>query len=587
MRASRILIARRLKLTTAVVLMLVVALAAPMLMHQWRAYESARSAAQAFERLRAGLMAMESVSAERGPTNGALGADAQTAASLRAPLASARAESDRRMALLRTLLSAPACPACSMIRAAVDDAQTRLLAARQRVDRLIAEPKERRDHQAVLDAVNQMIAVIPSFWPAVNASATAVVRGDPDALNCVLVARLSAELREQAGLLGSTFTAALTAQRTLSEAELFAQERAKGRIEELHDLIAGRVDHTGLIEAPYQRVNTLYFGDGLSYIDTVRAMATRPGGTDLTPAQLAARYVPTLRPIVQFRDYVLSLADHEVQRHARDTLLLLIVTASGTGVALYLVVLGAVYFRLRFVQPFVEATDIITAMADGQLDTPVPRGDYRREIRSLFQAILVLKENSIAKRRLERERDLLVHELETVADTDFLTRLLNRRAFQRQAIERLGTPPAPGMKRVLIMFDADRFKHLNDTHGHAAGDLALQTIGRLCSDAWPRPDIAARIGGEEFAVLTDVRDPQDAIDAANALRRGLASTVMVLDDGQRIGVTLSFGIAVAADTGRETLDALLLRADRLLYSAKQGGRNRVVSDSVCPNESLT
>jgi len=111
--------------------------------------------------------------------------------------------------------------------------KTQLVAARKRVDGLIAQPIEQRDHDAVLSAVNQMVAVIPTSGPLANASAAGIVRGDPNALNCVLIARLTAQLREQAGLLGSTFTAALTAHRPLSESELFAQERAKGRIDEL------------------------------------------------------------------------------------------------------------------------------------------------------------------------------------------------------------------------------------------------------------------------------------------------------------------------------------------------------------------
>jgi diguanylate cyclase (GGDEF)-like protein len=127
------------------------------------------------------------------------------------------------------------------------------------------------------------------------------------------------------------------------------------------------------------------------------------------------------------------------------------------------------------------------------------------------------------------------------------------------------------------MFDADRFKQINDTLGHAAGDLALQTIGSLCSEIWRQPDIVARLGGEEFAVLTKVGDAGEAIGAANELRRRLVATTLELD-GVRFTVTLSFGISLASQTGRETLDALLLRADKLLYSAKLGGRNCIVSD---------
>ena len=578
MPSTRILLAKRLKLTTAALCVLVLSLATPLLLHQLRTYSLAENGVRSLDRFRAALLAMESVSAERGPANGALGANALNAPALRLPLINARAESDRRLAVLRSLTTSQVCPGCTVERASVDAVKTQLVAARERVDALIAQPIEQRDHDAVLGAVNQMIAVIPNFGPLANASGAGIVRGDPNALNCILIARLTAQLREQAGLLGSTFTAALTAHRPLSETELFAQERAKGRIDELRGLIAARVEHTPVSETTYQRLTSVYYDNGLSYMAHVRALATHPEGADLTAAELAAEYVPTMRPIVQFRDYVLGLAEHEVKGHRNESLMLLVASAIGTAGVLYLLLIASVYFRRRYVQPFIEAADIIMAIADGKLETPIPPGEHRLEIRSLFHAILVLKQNSIEKMRLEHERNILLRELETVADTDFLTRLLNRRAFERKASASLSRRTATGaQQQVLIMFDADRFKQINDTLGHAAGDLALQTIGTLCSEIWRQPDIAARLGGEEFAVLTMVDDASEAIAAANELRRRLASTALELD-GVRFTVTLSFGISLASQTGRETLDALLLRADKLLYSAKLGGRNCIVSD---------
>jgi diguanylate cyclase (GGDEF)-like protein len=282
-------------------------------------------------------------------------------------------------------------------------------------------------------------------------------------------------------------------------------------------------------------------------------------------------------PNSRLPDYVLDLAENEVKGHRNNSLMLLVASVIGTAGVLYLLLIASVYFRRRFVQPFIEAADIIMAIADGKLETPIPHDEHRLEIRSLFHAILVLKENSIEKMRLEHERNIVLRELETVADTDFLTRLLNRRAFERKATALLSRRAPTEAMQVLIMFDADRFKQINDTLGHAAGDLALQAIGRLCSEIWRQPDIVARLGGEEFAVLTKVDDASEAIGAANELRRRLASTALELD-GVRFAVTLSFGISLASQSGRETLDALLLRADKLLYSAKLGGRNCIVSD---------
>jgi diguanylate cyclase (GGDEF)-like protein len=570
-------IGKRLTATTAVFFLVALGLAIGLLVHQWRAYAAAETAAASFERFRAGLVAMEKVSAERGPTNSALGADADTAEAMRRPLMLARAESDRRIALLSALLDEPACSNCKAARETLDDERTQLSAARREVDRMIALPKVQRDHEAILSVVGEMVEVIPHFWPLANSYATNVARGDPDALNCVLVARLTADLREQAGLLGSVFTAALSANRPLSETELFAIERVRGRIDALRGLINARVEHSALVSPAFQDLKTHYYGTGMDYIEGMRQAAKRPGGANVTPAQLASAYVPMMRPITAFRDQVLDLAQDEVRRHRNRALATLAVTAVAASLVLYALLVAATLFRRGFVHPFIEATDIITSIADGQLATPVPQRGYRHEIKGLFHAINVLKENSIARMQLERERDGLIRELEVMADTDFLTRLLNRRAFQRKAREIMSHARPGAGTPALIMFDADRFKQINDTFGHAAGDHALQMVASVCNEMWKPSDIVARIGGEEFAVLTYVDDARDAIEAADRFRRRVESMAMSME-GARFTMTLSFGIAVANEREPASLDSLLLRADKLLYLAKLAGRNRVVSD---------
>jgi diguanylate cyclase (GGDEF)-like protein len=298
----------------------------------------------------------------------------------------------------------------------------------------------------------------------------------------------------------------------------------------------------------------------------------------VTPAQLAATYVPMMRPITNFRDQVLDLAQDEVRQHRNRALAMLAFTAMAALLVLYALLVAATLFRRGFVHPFIEATDIITSIADGKLATPVPQRGYRHEIKGLFHAINVLKENSVARMQLERERDGLIRELEVMADTDFLTRLLNRRAFQRKARELMSRALPDAGRPALIMFDADRFKQINDTFGHAAGDHALQMVASVCNEMWQASDIVARIGGEEFAVLTYVDDARDAIEAADRFRRRVESMVMSIE-GTRFTMTLSFGIAVANESEPASLDSLLLRADKLLYLAKLGGRNRVMSDA--------
>lgn len=156
--------------------------------------------------------------------------------------------------------------------------------------------------------------------------------------------------------------------------------------------------------------------------------------------------------------------------------------------------------------------------------------------------------------------------LETLARCDAMTGLANRRAFVEAARERL----AAGAPVQLLVADIDHFKRINDSMGHAAGDLALTHAAAVLARAAPEGGLVARIGGEEFALLVPAETDAAALVAriADDLAHMPVPAVAGL---QRM--TCSFGVAVAQ--AGEGLDALLSRADAALYAAKDGGRDRM------------
>ncbi len=173
------------------------------------------------------------------------------------------------------------------------------------------------------------------------------------------------------------------------------------------------------------------------------------------------------------------------------------------------------------------------------------------------------------------ERARLDHEaeLDRLSTRDDLTGALNRRAFRRAlaaALEQRRQHPAP---LSVILIDADRFKRINDTWGHAAGDAVLQALADVARSVLGEGDQLGRLGGDEFAVLC--RRPargapgSDAASLADRLREHAESLDFAF--GGRVTVTL--GVA-AAEEG-DTVDSLLARADRALYAAKRSGRNGV------------
>ena len=155
------------------------------------------------------------------------------------------------------------------------------------------------------------------------------------------------------------------------------------------------------------------------------------------------------------------------------------------------------------------------------------------------------------------------------ARTDDLTGLANRRALDEEITHALAGARRTGRPFAIVMVDVDRFKFINDTHGHAVGDATLAAFSARLAGALRAPDRAYRYGGEEFCLLLSDTDPVGALTLAERARERIAMPF----DGTMRTVTASFG--VTAWQPEDTVDTLFHRADRALYAAKSGGRNRV------------
>ncbi len=157
---------------------------------------------------------------------------------------------------------------------------------------------------------------------------------------------------------------------------------------------------------------------------------------------------------------------------------------------------------------------------------------------------------------------------------DALTGLPNRRAFEEDLAREASRAVRAGTPLAVVVLDVDRFKAVNDTHGHAAGDAVLQAVAARAAGAIRAGDLLARVGGEEFGILLPAADLARAVDAAERIRMTLAA-LPVEAAGIALAITASFGCAALARG--ETPEELVARADARLYEAKGAGRNRVAS----------
>lgn len=166
-------------------------------------------------------------------------------------------------------------------------------------------------------------------------------------------------------------------------------------------------------------------------------------------------------------------------------------------------------------------------------------------------------------------------EIFRLSTVDGLTQVFNRRYFMETLDRELSRARRYNRPLALLIFDIDHFKRCNDTYGHRAGDFVLRRIAELVTMRARKVDVVARYGGEEFAVILPEIDIHGAQAFAEKVRRLLAGESFAFE-GRRIPVTISIGVA-ELDDAVSSADDLIQTADRRLYAAKTGGRNRVVA----------
>ena len=174
--------------------------------------------------------------------------------------------------------------------------------------------------------------------------------------------------------------------------------------------------------------------------------------------------------------------------------------------------------------------------------------------------------------RLARRTFRLELELEVLATRDSLTGAHNRRSFLRQAGHEIDRARRGARPVSLLMVDIDRFKSINDTHGHPVGDEVIRTLARTCQETLRSVDVLGRLGGEEFAIILPETGAEGALRVAERLRQTLAETLVSV--GEK-ALTFTVSVGVAEWLPGEGLDQLLSRGDQALYAAKNTGRNKV------------
>ncbi|HEX7663735.1 MAG TPA: diguanylate cyclase [Polyangiaceae bacterium] len=199
------------------------------------------------------------------------------------------------------------------------------------------------------------------------------------------------------------------------------------------------------------------------------------------------------------------------------------------------------------------------------------------ELNNTYAQLVRRLEDLVAeKEQLATDLQRANAELASLAATDALTGLPNKRSFRETLARELALADRNKTPLSLVVVDVDHFKSVNDTYGHAVGDVVLAHLGNVLKSALRTSDFAARYGGEEFVLLLPCTPEQGAAMVAERVRAALAETPVVTTKGA-LDVRASLGVASVVGPGcRASGDDLFARADAALYAAKTSGRNRVV-----------
>jgi two-component system cell cycle response regulator len=207
----------------------------------------------------------------------------------------------------------------------------------------------------------------------------------------------------------------------------------------------------------------------------------------------------------------------------------------------------------------------------------IEAGVLEHHVKTLNSTLFCAKIKALSERsRAQRElKNKLRHALEYSAH-DALTGLYNRRYFERRLREESAHAKRHKKPFSIVVVDLDHFKLVNDTYGHEDGDRVLCHVAELIGGALREDDIACRYGGEEFVVLLRATPGTMARVVANRVRTAVSGKAIRLGETQEERhVTLSGGVAAADERNDYNVDQIVDRADRALYRAKRGGRNRV------------
>ena len=561
-------LSQKLYIAMSIIILSLCSLSIPLMVKSYRDYIKTNQALTEIQALQAVADLANKISRECAPANKLMSSNQQDFAQHVLELKLYRLTVDEQMQKTLAVLKHSNLPNLDL--SLFDRLDEALTQGRQQVDAYAALPREQRNAETMDQAILKMF----NAWDRshdVLKDVIAVSEGKDTAVsNFYVQILLLADLRDQAGRAASNVMAHVAFKQPIPETNLARSLQTRKQVMylwELIDTLQPERDKTEEFKVLHQAVYNEFLAKGLLIVERLMNESIYHRPYYLTGTQLTEAIVDKFSTVVELQNYLLKYSVEKaiIEKHKAQNILL--TTVGISLISIFAALFTMIYARKRVFSPLIQAREILFDLSHSSIrPNPMDTKDQPANMYSLFTAIQQLKQTL-------QQRDALEFRLKNIAHLDSLTGVANRYALN-EYIKLLENQPTQFSETCLMVIDIDHFKQVNDVYGHLMGDQVIQFVAEKLKENIRTSDLLVRYGGDEFIVLIENVGMERALKIAEKIRSEIYEAKSV--DNVRcpdLKVSISIGVAIGATSWM----ALLEKADRALFQAKEQGKNKVAS----------
>lgn len=557
---------RRLFVSMLIIILSLLCISIPLIINSYQEFRKAQSALVEIQSLEFVADLANKISRERGPSNNAMTSSPQDLAENVEALKRHRVLVDQQIEMTFSHLNHAGFP--SIASALKSNLIPKLKLGRRNVDQYLTTPYSDR----TVEQLNHTIFYMFDVWESAHDLLKSVIiqsqSKDSEVASYYMQILILADLRDQAGRVASNVIAhiAFSEAQPIENRIRYVQMQQQVRyLWDLVNTIQPKKDKTPEFITLHQLVKSQYIDQCLPIVERLIDESNQGQPYDLNAVELTNLFSSKFLAVMNLQTYLVHYNIDAVEQYKFAEWKKFLTTFLVSMICLMAAVFTMIYTQRKVFKPLIQARDMIVDLSYSNAGNKAENKSQRqRKISSLYDAIQEL-------RRMLRQRDAFEFQLKNIANTDRLTGVSNRLALD-EYLKLKQEIPHYFNHIGLIIIDIDNFKRVNDQYGHIYGDNVIVSIAEALKANVIHNDLIVRFGGDEFLIIMNGFDFEQVHFYAEKIRESVLNlTWMIPESPNQFTVSVSIGIAV----GAESWIALLEKADRSLFKAKDQGKNIV------------